>query len=99
MNDSTQPDTHIDAAAEIARCEALLAKAKLLAGQTVTGGTATITVNANGIGLTVALIVCAFMAGMNLVLVGMLIDHSRKIDDLNHYLTAIYADQPKKETP
>jgi len=49
----------------------------------------TITVNAGGLGIWVAVAACAVMLGVNLFLAVIVIDHGRKIDDLNDYLTAV----------
>lgn len=54
----------------------------------------TVTVNAGGIGLWIAVTCCAVMLAMNLFLAALVMDHSRKIDDLGDYLAAIYAQAP-----
>jgi len=50
----------------------------------------TITVNAGGIGVYVAVTCCAVMLAVNIFLAAMLINHDRKIDRLNDYVTAAY---------
>jgi len=54
-----------------------------------------ITLNAGGIALWAALTACMVMFGINMFLAAALLDHSRKIDDLNHYLNAIYMMAPE----
>jgi hypothetical protein len=56
---------------------------------------ATIQVNAGGAGLWVAVTCCAVMLAANLFLAAIVMDHSRKIDDLGDYLAAIYAQAPQ----
>ena len=57
-------------------------------------GNAQITVSAGGAGVWIS----AFCAGlcfvMMLALLFLYVDQSRKVDDLNHYLQAIYAQAP-----
>lgn len=55
----------------------------------------TITFNAGGIGVWLAASACAVMLGVNMVLIVILADHSRKIDDMGHYLNAIYMVAPQ----
>ena len=62
----------------------------------------TITFNAGGIGVWLAASACAVMLGVNMVLIVILADHSRKIDDLGDYIHAIYMAAPSLksvETP
>lgn len=60
-----------------------------------TANTAQISVNAGGVGTWIA----AFCAGlcfvMTMVLLVLYVDQSRKVDDLGHYLQAIYAQAPE----
>ena len=58
-------------------------------------GSSVITVNAGGIGVWIAGTCCLVMLAVNLFLAAMLIDHSRKIDDLRDYLNAIYMMAPQ----
>lgn len=55
---------------------------------------AEVTVSAGGVGVWIA----AFCAGlcfvMTMVLLVLYVDQSRKVDDLSHYLQAIYAQAP-----
>lgn len=55
---------------------------------------ANITVQAGGIGLWLAVTCCAVMLAANVFLAVLVMDHSRKIDDLGDYLAAIYAQAP-----
>lgn len=50
----------------------------------------TITLNAGGVGLWVAVSACAVMLAVNMGLAILVLNHDRKIDDLSHYLNAIY---------
>ena len=83
-----------DTAAEIARLEQLLADAKRLAGIRTTN-TATININAGGWGVMVCCCLFAFTAGLCIPLYLTQRDHDRRIDDLSHYLQAIYQEAPK----
>lgn len=56
---------------------------------------AQITVQAGGIGLWLAALCACVCLVMTLVLGMLFLDHSRKIDDLGHYLQAIYAQAPQ----
>jgi|SRR5690606_16342054 len=55
----------------------------------------TITFNAGGVGVWLAASACAVMLGVNMVLIVILADHSRKIDDMGHYLNSIYMMAPQ----
>jgi len=59
-----------------------------------TSSNSTLTVNAGGIGLGVALILFAFMAGLNWSLNTQLSDQNRKIDRMQEHLNAIYMMAP-----
>jgi len=59
----------------------------------------TVTLSAGGMAVWLAVTAAITMAAMNLILVAMVIDHSRKIDDLNHYLTSIYMMAPQLKPP
>ena len=50
----------------------------------------TITVNAGGIGVYIAVTCCAVMLAVNVLLIAVIVDHSRKIDRLQDYVTATY---------
>lgn len=54
----------------------------------------TVTIQAGGIGVWAAVTCCAVMLAVNLCLLSMLADHSRQIDRLNEYLSAIYMQAP-----
>jgi hypothetical protein len=58
------------------------------------GNQSTITLNAGGVGVWVAVTACAVMLALNLALMIVLVSHDRKIDQLNHYLSAIYMVAP-----
>lgn len=60
---------------------------------------ANISINAGGMGLWIAITSCVAMLAMNVILVVILIDHGRKIDDLNDYLTAVYMMAPHLKPP
>lgn len=53
-----------------------------------------ITLNAGGIGVWIAVTACAAMLAINMALIVILVNHDRKIDDLSHYLNAIYMAAP-----
>lgn len=59
-----------------------------------TGNQSTITISAGGIGVWLAVSACAVMLAVNVALMVMLLNHDRKIDDLSHYLNAIYMVAP-----
>ncbi len=59
-----------------------------------TGNQSTITLNAGGIGVWIAVSACAVMLAVNIALLAMLVSHDRKIDDLTHYINAIYMIAP-----
>jgi len=50
----------------------------------------TITVNAGGIGVYIAVTCCAVMLAVNVLLIAVIVDHSRKLDRLEDYVTATY---------
>lgn len=50
----------------------------------------TITVNAGGIGVYIAVTCCAVMLAVNVLLIAVIVDHSRKLDRLQDYVTATY---------
>lgn len=55
---------------------------------------ASVTFDAGGIGLWLAVTCCVAMGVMNLFLLAMLLAHDRKIDNLSDYLNAIYMQAP-----
>lgn len=55
---------------------------------------ATITVNAGGFGVWVAVTCCIVMLSCNIFLAVIVMDHSRQISDLKDYLSAIYMQAP-----
>lgn len=54
------------------------------------GNQSTITINAGGAAVWIAVSAAAVMLALNLALIVMLVNHDRKIDDLEHYINAIY---------
>lgn len=58
------------------------------------GNQSTITLNAGGAAVWVAVTACAVMLAVNLMLVAIVVSHDRKIDDLRHVLNAIYMMAP-----
>lgn len=60
---------------------------------------ANISVNAGGLGVWVATTACFIMLAVNAILVAILIDHGRQIDDLNDKLTATYMMAPHLRPP
>lgn len=86
--------------AEIERLERLLAEAKKRIGMPTNN--ASIRIDAGSIGVWLVSCMCAFMFGLNLLLFFVIIGHSRQIDDMSHYLQAIYQEAPHlkpKEIP
>lgn len=75
--------------------------ARALPAAVHSGGTghANISVNAGGLGVWVAMTCCLVMLAVNVLLVVILVNHDRKIDDLNSYLTAIYMMAPHLKPP
>lgn len=59
-----------------------------------TGNQSTITLNAGGVGVWIAVSCCAVMLAVNVVLVGIIVSHERKLDDLADYIHAIYMAAP-----
>ena len=53
-----------------------------------------ITVNADGIGVYIAVTCCAVMLAVNVLLIAIIVNHERKIDDLGDYIHAIYMVAP-----
>jgi|SRR6478752_7145369 len=78
----------------VKRVNRTLDKVDDMAGLANNRNTAKIEVNAGGIGLAFALAACALMLGINLGLAIMVVNHDRKIDELNNYLNAIYMMAP-----
>ena len=56
--------------------------------------TITVGVNAGGIGVWIAVTCCVAMLAVNMVIMAVVMDHSRKIDSLGDYLQAIYVQAP-----
>jgi hypothetical protein len=57
-------------------------------------GNATITVNAGGVGVWVAVTCCAVMLTIGIIGGFLYIDQSRKVDQMQDYLNAIYMQAP-----
>ena len=62
-----------------------------------TGNQSTITLNAGGVGVWIAVTACAVMLAMNIILVAIIVSHERKIDDLGDYIHAIYMVAPSRK--
>lgn len=60
-----------------------------------TGNQSTITLNAGGIGVWMAVSACFVMLSVNICLAILIVNHDRKIDDLEHYIQAIYMMAPQ----
>lgn len=86
--------TDEDIVEEIARLEKLLQEAKRMAGVADNHSNATINVNAGGVGVFVCCGLVAFLAGMSIPLYFEQRDQQRQIDDMTHYLNAIYQQAP-----
>jgi hypothetical protein len=90
-----------DLASEIARAEAVLARAKIAAGMTATGGSSSVTFNAGGVGVIASIIASAIMLGLNLglsiVIIIMYVDSVKqdaKVTAMQDYINAIYVAAP-----
>jgi hypothetical protein len=59
------------------------------------GNQSTVTINAGGVGVWIAVTAAAVMFAMNVALLVMLVNHDRKIDDMEHYVNAIYMLAPQ----
>lgn len=57
--------------------------------------TAQVSVNAGGVGVWMAAMAACLCFVMTMVLLVLYVDQSRKVDDLGHYLQAIYAQAPE----
>lgn len=68
--------------------------AEALGRQGNSGNQSTITLNAGGVGVWIAVSACAVMLAVNVMLVAVVVSHDRKIDDLKHYLNAVYMMAP-----
>ena len=80
---------------ELDRLERLLVETIALSTpQAATTGNSTITVNAGGAGVWIAATCCIVSFVINVCLGFVVVMHDRKIDDLNAYVTAIYAMAP-----
>lgn len=53
-----------------------------------------VSINAGGVGVWIATMAAAVCFVLTMVMVVLYVDQSRKIDDLGHYLQAIYAQAP-----
>jgi len=81
---------------EIQRFERAVARfSEALAASSNTGNQSTITLNAGGVGVWIAVSACAVMLAINVALAVMLVNHDRKIDDIGHYVQAIYMVAPQ----
>ena len=82
-----------DAAERFERASERLASALAAAGNS--GNQSTITLNAGGTAVWIAVTACAMMLSVNIVLIVLLVNHDRKIDDMEHYINAIYMVAPQ----
>ena len=81
---------------EIQRFERAVARfSEALASSSNSGNQSTITLNAGGVGVWIAVSACAVMLAINVALAVMLVNHDRKIDDMEHYINAIYQAAPQ----
>lgn len=62
--------------------------------QNTASNQSTISINAGGVGVWVATTACAVMLAVNVMLVGIIVSHERKLDDLSDYIHAIYMMAP-----
>lgn len=76
-------------AAAVAQLDSVLTR-----GVGNSGNQSTITLNAGGVGVWIATSACAVMLAVNVMLVGIIISHERKLDDLADYIHAIYVMAP-----
>jgi hypothetical protein len=72
----------------------LLLEARDLMAPRTTVGSSQIVVHAGGIGVWIAATAAVLCLFAVLVLTVLYVDQARQIDDLNHYLQAIYAQAP-----
>ena len=56
--------------------------------------TSQVSINAGGVGVWVATLAAVSCFLMTMVMLVLYVDQSRKVDDLGHYLQAIYAQAP-----
>ena len=81
---------------EIQRFERAVARfSEALTAAGNSGNQSTITLNAGGVGVWIAVSACAVMLAVNVMLVAVIVSHDRKIDDLRHYLNAVYQAAPQ----
>lgn len=78
------------AADELRRLEVMVDRFRDAMPANRIGNQSTITLNAGGVGVWIAVSACAVMLAVNMALLALLVAHDRKIDDLRHHLTAIY---------
>ena len=90
-----------DLASEIARAEAVIARAKIAAGMTATGGSSSVTFNAGGVGVIASLVTSALMLGLNVGLIVVVIimytdgvKQDAKVTAMQDYINAIYMMAP-----
>ncbi len=58
-----------------------------------------LTANAGGAVVAVMALISAFLCGLLVALAVVIVGHSREIDDLNHYLNAVYMAAPHLKPP
>lgn len=79
---------------ELDRLERLLIETIALANPPVKGGNSTVTINAGGAGVWIAVTCCIISFVINIALAVAFLNHDRKIDDLGDYVNAIYMMAP-----
>lgn len=82
------------AADELRRLEAAVDRFREAMPGNRIGNQSTITLNAGGVGVWIAVSACAVMLAVNMALLALIIAHDRKIDNLQHYVNAIYMMAP-----
>lgn len=82
----------VDVASRFEQASERLAQALVANGNS--GNQSTINLNAGGVGVWLAVSACAVMLAVNMVLIVLLVNHDRKIDDMEHYINAIYMMAP-----
>lgn len=83
----------VEVAARFEQASERLAQALSNTGNS--GNQSTITLNAGGLGVWLAVSACGVMMAVNICLAVLLVNHDRKIDDIGHYVQAIYMIAPQ----
>jgi len=80
---------------EIARLERAVKALGEVMQPANSGSQSTVTINAGGVGVWIAVTASVVMLAVNMVLVVLLANHDRKIDELQDYVHAIYMMAPQ----